>query len=145
MHTMLYYRIFYVIEASSCKHIKTIEEYGDHACHYNSKISVHKLWMYIRRLWMAIRSLRMAIRSLQTEISACWPDDLGLLNGLYNDALMGSLEWCHRFRKALGHLSKNCLKTIKWSSDNSLVTLRRVAKEVKKSAQGRSNGFLMTL
>lgn len=47
---MLYYRIFYVIEASSCKHIKTIEEYGDHACHYNSKISVHKLWMYIRRL-----------------------------------------------------------------------------------------------
>ena len=35
------------------------------------KISVHKLWMYIRRLWMAIRSLRMAIQSLQTEISAC--------------------------------------------------------------------------
>ena len=71
---MLFYRIFYIIEVSSCKHIKTIEEYGYHACHYNSKISVHKLWMYIRRLWMAIRSLRMAIRSLQTEIS-------GLLTG----------------------------------------------------------------
>lgn len=50
---------------------KTIEEYGYHACHYNSKISVCRLWMYIRRLWMAIRSLRMAIRSLQTEILAC--------------------------------------------------------------------------
>ena len=51
----------------------------------NRKISVHKLWMHIRRLWMAIRSLWMAIRSLQTEIS-------GLLNGLYNDALMVSPE-----------------------------------------------------
>lgn len=110
-----------------------------------SKISVHKLWMYIRRLWMAIRSLWMAIRSLQTEILACWMDDFGLLNGPYNDALMVSLEWCHRFRKALGLLSKNCLKSFKWSSDNSLVTLQRVAKEVKKGAQGRSNGYLMTL
>ena len=64
MRIMLYCRIFYVMEASSCKHIKTIEEYGDHACHYNSKISIHKLWMHIRKLWMAIRSL-------QTEILAC--------------------------------------------------------------------------
>ena len=78
---MLYYRIFYIIEASSCKHIKTIEEYGDHACHYNSKISVQKLWMYIRRLWMAIRSLRMAIRSLRMAIRSLQTEISGLLNG----------------------------------------------------------------
>ena len=110
-----------------------------------AKISVCSLWMHIRSLWMAIRSLWMAIRSLQTELLACWPDDFGLLNGLYNGALMGSPEWCHRFRKALGHLSKNCLKSFKWSSDNSPMTLQRVAKEIKKGAQGRTIGFLMTL
>ena len=149
---MLYYRIFHVTEASSCKHIKQLKNmditlvitivkslfisfgWPSEAFEWPSEAFEWPSEACKRRFWLA-----------EWMILTCWPDDSGLLNEPYNDALMVSQEWCHRFRKALGHLSKNCLKSFKWNSDNSPMTLRRVAKEVKKGAQGRSIGFRMTL
>ena len=145
MPTMLYYRIFHVIEASSCKHIKQLKNMDITFVITIAKSPFISFGCTYAGFGWPSEACGWPSEACKRRFQACWMDDFSLLNGLYNDALMVSLEWCHRFRKALGLLSKNCLKTFKWSSDDSPMTLRRVAKEVKKGAQGRSNGYLMTL
>ena len=82
---MLYYRIIHVIEASSFKHIKQLKNMD-----ITLVITIAKSPFI--SFGCTYAGFGWPSEACKRRFQACRMDDLGLLNGPYNDALMVSPE-----------------------------------------------------